>query len=58
MIDAHYKAINVMKITSDDAALITGSEDSIVKVWLLNECVLLLLFINNIYKLKFGYYYN
>jgi len=44
MIDAHYKAINVMKVTSDDTALITGSEDSIVKVWLLNEYV----FFNNI----------
>eukprot|EP00833_Pecoramyces_ruminatium_P016548 jgi/Orpsp1_1/1190580/evm.model.d7180000079893.1 len=36
IVDAHYKAINVMKITSDDTALITGSEDSIVKVWLIN----------------------
>jgi len=39
IIDAHYKAINVMKITSDDIALITGSEDSIVKVWLLNDLI-------------------
>jgi len=39
IIDAHYKAINVMKVTSDDNALITGSEDSIVKVWLLNDLI-------------------
>jgi len=28
-----------MKVTSDDNALITGSEDSIVKVWLLNDLI-------------------
>jgi len=39
IIDGHYKAINVMKVTSDDSALITGSEDSIVKVWLLNDLI-------------------
>ncbi|CAJ0626208.1 2376_t:CDS:10, partial [Entrophospora sp. SA101] len=32
--DAHYKKINVMRFTNDDIALITGSDDSSVNVWL------------------------
>ncbi|CAI2188389.1 2786_t:CDS:2, partial [Funneliformis geosporum] len=33
--DAHYKKISVIKFTSDDSALISGSEDAVVNVWLL-----------------------
>ncbi|RIB17367.1 WD40-repeat-containing domain protein [Gigaspora rosea] len=32
--DAHYKKISVLKFTNDDTALISGSEDAGVNVWL------------------------
>nr|CAG8520101.1 15452_t:CDS:2 [Entrophospora candida] len=35
--DAHYKKINVMRFTNDDIALITGSDDSSVNVWLFSR---------------------
>ncbi|RIA98137.1 WD40-repeat-containing domain protein [Glomus cerebriforme] len=35
--DGHYKKINVLKFTSDDSALISGSEDAGVNVWLLTS---------------------
>ncbi|CAG8546894.1 4348_t:CDS:2 [Funneliformis mosseae] len=35
--DAHYKKISVIKFTSDDSALISGSEDAGVNVWLLSS---------------------
>ncbi|SCV73015.1 BQ2448_6940 [Microbotryum intermedium] len=32
-IDAHYRAISVLEFSSDDAALVSGSEDSGVSIW-------------------------
>ncbi|KAH7911431.1 WD40 repeat-like protein [Hygrophoropsis aurantiaca] len=37
--DAHYRQVNVLKFTHDGAALISGSEDSGVSVWLLSRLV-------------------
>ncbi|KAJ3158142.1 Pre-rRNA-processing protein ipi3 [Geranomyces michiganensis] len=31
--DAHYKAVRVVRFTDDDAAFITGGEDSVANVW-------------------------
>ncbi|GBC04692.1 hypothetical protein RclHR1_05810004 [Rhizophagus clarus] len=35
--DAHYKRISVIKFSNDDSALISGSEDAGVNVWLLTN---------------------
>lgn len=31
--DAHYRQVNVLRFTQDSAALLSGSEDSVVNVW-------------------------
>ncbi|KAJ3007101.1 WD repeat-containing protein 18 [Thoreauomyces humboldtii] len=31
--DAHYKAVRVIRFTSDDVAFVTGGEDSVANVW-------------------------
>ncbi|KAJ3155961.1 Pre-rRNA-processing protein ipi3 [Geranomyces variabilis] len=31
--DAHYKAVRVVRFTDDDAAFVTGGEDSVANVW-------------------------
>ncbi|CAG8465532.1 2341_t:CDS:2 [Ambispora gerdemannii] len=33
--DAHYRKVNILKFTFDDVALISGSDDAVVNVWLL-----------------------
>ncbi|RKP05864.1 WD40-repeat-containing domain protein [Thamnocephalis sphaerospora] len=37
--DAHFKAISALRFTLDDAALVTGSADATVKVWLMSGVV-------------------
>ncbi|CAG8574537.1 11662_t:CDS:10 [Paraglomus brasilianum] len=37
--DAHYKKVNVLRFTSDDTVLISGSEDAGVNVWLMASLV-------------------
>lgn len=39
--DAHYRRVNVLKFTNDGSALISGSEDSSVNVWLVQRCLIL-----------------
>ncbi|KAG9287340.1 hypothetical protein G9A89_023711 [Geosiphon pyriformis] len=35
--DAHYRKVNILRFTSDDAALISGSEDAGINIWLLSS---------------------
>ncbi|KAF9430824.1 Pre-rRNA-processing protein ipi3 [Podila epigama] len=35
--DAHYKKITVLRFSSDDTVLFSGSEDAVVHVWMLNS---------------------
>ncbi|KAF6761524.1 pre-rRNA-processing protein IPI3 [Ephemerocybe angulata] len=37
--DAHYRAVNVLRFTSDGAALVSGSDDSGVSVWSVSRLV-------------------
>ncbi|TPX68869.1 hypothetical protein SpCBS45565_g02821 [Spizellomyces sp. 'palustris'] len=37
MFDAHYKAVRVVRFSSDDVAFITGGEDAVANVWLLSR---------------------
>ncbi|KAF9996413.1 Pre-rRNA-processing protein ipi3 [Modicella reniformis] len=37
--DAHYKKITVLRFSSDDTVLFSGSEDAAVHVWMLNSLV-------------------
>ncbi|KAI8920751.1 quinon protein alcohol dehydrogenase-like superfamily [Powellomyces hirtus] len=39
MFDAHYKAVRVIRFTADDAAFVTGGEDSVANVWRLAEVI-------------------
>ncbi|KAI9598981.1 quinon protein alcohol dehydrogenase-like superfamily [Syncephalis fuscata] len=39
VIDAHFKTVNVLRFTDDDAALVSGSADATVKVWLMGGVV-------------------
>ncbi|KAI8818530.1 quinon protein alcohol dehydrogenase-like superfamily [Fimicolochytrium jonesii] len=37
--DGHYKAVKVIRFTTDDLAFITGGEDSVANVWLLASTI-------------------
>lgn len=37
--DAHFKAVTCLALSSDGGVLVTGSEDTLVKAWVMGEVV-------------------